>query len=1407
MGAAAPTVTPSSPNIDGDGSTIRWRWFAACLSLVAIAFIQDPGRIAADTKLDLTVDPGGLLARALNLWEPMGFFGQLTNQGYGYFFPMGPFFWVGDAAGIPDWVVQRLWWSALLIVAFLGIVRLARLLGVSGFTPRLLAGFAFALGPRMVTELGVLSVEVLPYAVAPWVLIPLVAVAQGGSYRRAAAASGVAVIAAGGVNAVASAAVLPLAAWWILTRFTGRARWVLAGWWSAAVAAATLWWALPLLVLGRYSPPFLDWIESASITTSFTAPDTVLRGTSQWVAYIADGGGPVWPSGWTLVTEPALIAASGLIVAIGAAGLALTRPWGPRWRTFLVGGVLIGWIAVGIGHIGPWPGLGGDLVRSLLDGVFAPLRNTHKFEVLIRLPIAIGVAFAVQFLLSARTRTQGARRGLATIGVGSLVVAMTASAWPALSGELTRDRSFAEVPRYWNQASAWLAEQDPSGRALVLPGASFGIYSWGRINDEPLQALGAAPWVVRDAVPLAGAGAIRWLDAIAERVATGKGSPGLSAALSRAGIDWVVVRSDLDRRRSGSARPEAIGQALARSGGLSPVVQFGPSLPPFRTEMTVVDAGLVGALPAVEIWQVDSPDGGPDPRIALRPVTDVLIVSGASEAMVDLADAGVIGSGSVVVLDGDEGALIDAADSSMRVRRAITDTNQRSEVIFGRSANNRTSVLASDADYSADRAVHDYLQRPNVADPRPFQTVAEFEGGSLSASSSGSDVDALRARGPQSSPFSAIDGDLDTAWRSGDPGTGVGQWWQVDWSNVVSIDQQVIGVRLVSGASVNDDDATAPAVIEVTTDQGSTTTTVTSTEGWQDLAVITGDTTRMRLTMVETRGPVDGSGGGFGIREIQLPAPVTRSLVAPGILDGGPGVFTALRGQRSGCLLVDGINQCDANLVVPGPERAGIDRQFMTARADEMRIGVRVRPRPGPALDALLTPDSSDAVIADASSQLVEDPAARPQAAVDGSPNTSWIAGTQDRRPSLNLAWGESRTVRGVRLSVDPRLAVASPLTVTVSVNGIDTTSVPDFMGRVRVPPQEATGLTVRFDNTLGLRSLDPITGRFESRPIGISEVDVLGARDLGKGPLRGDRISVPCGSGPTVIIDGQVVTRTSVTMSVDEALTDAVVTATPCDARSVALEPGAHRIKVAANAEFSVESVVVEPIDRDRPTAVAGDVEVSRWDPADRLVSISRADQTRVLELTENANPGWVATVDGSALTAIRVDGWRQAWVVPPGVGGDVVVAFAPNGVYRFGLTVGALAVVGLVMSLAAPVRRRHGPAGPPRSRSQSLVLAVLAIGGATVLVGLPGLAISAAGFVGSWWLSGWSRRRGWPQLRSWLVFGSLGASALVAATTPWPARALAGDAVLAVLAALTVLGLAATAAPIRSGSPSGDG
>jgi arabinofuranan 3-O-arabinosyltransferase len=188
----------------------RARLAAGCLGLTGLALSQEPGRLVPDTKLDLAIDPIGFLGRALTLWEPEGFAGQVQNQAYGYLFPMGPFFAAGRLVGLPAWVVQRLWLALLMSVAFLGVVALARALRIGTPTGRLVGGLAYALAPRMVTELGAISIEVLPTALAPWVLVPLVHGARRGSPRRAALASGAAVFCVGGVNAAATSAVLPL---------------------------------------------------------------------------------------------------------------------------------------------------------------------------------------------------------------------------------------------------------------------------------------------------------------------------------------------------------------------------------------------------------------------------------------------------------------------------------------------------------------------------------------------------------------------------------------------------------------------------------------------------------------------------------------------------------------------------------------------------------------------------------------------------------------------------------------------------------------------------------------------------------------------------------------------------------------------------------------------------------------------------------------------------------------------------------------------------------------------------------------------------------------------------------------------------------------------------------------------
>ena len=371
-------------------------------ALVLSQLVQQPGRQTFDTKLDLVVDPARLLASAAHLWNPLLSFGELQNQAYGYLFPLGSFFALGDAVGLPPWLVQRIWSALVLVAAFEGARRVLRAVSPASAPGLwLVAGLAYALAPRTVGLVGVLSAEALSAAVLPWVVLPLVhAVSGRWTAPRAAGLSGLAFLMAGGINATAAVAILPLPALLIVLGRGPGSRLRLAAWWSAAVLAASAWWVLPLLVLGRYSPPFLDVIETARATTGPLGWSNVARGLDDWLFFVVVDGQPWWPGAAQLASSPALVAATAAVAALGFVGLLHRRM--PA-RLPLAASALLGVALMVLGHDAGL--LGSPLAgatRDLLDGVLAPLRNVHKLDPIVRLPLALGLAHLVGVLVARR---------------------------------------------------------------------------------------------------------------------------------------------------------------------------------------------------------------------------------------------------------------------------------------------------------------------------------------------------------------------------------------------------------------------------------------------------------------------------------------------------------------------------------------------------------------------------------------------------------------------------------------------------------------------------------------------------------------------------------------------------------------------------------------------------------------------------------------------------------------------------------------------------------------------------------------------------------------------------------------------------------------------------------------------
>lgn len=478
--------------------------------LALVVLLQPWGLTAADTKHDLAANPGHFLRGALHAYTDTFTLGQLQNQAYGYLFPQGLFFLLADP--LPDWIAQRAWWFLVLAVGFLGFFRLARtVLPAAPSFAALMGSLLYALSPRTLTTLGAISSETWPVMLAPWVLLPFLR--QGRLGWRDAAPSVVAVACMGAVNATATLAACLPAGVILLWRRAGKTGLV----WLAGCAAVSAWWITPLLILGRYAPPFTEFIESAGVTTRWLNLAEILRGTTSWAPFVDTER----VAGNELATEPVFVLVTVAVAALGLMGLARL----PRlWPAMLLVGVAI------LGTHAAW-------YLDALDGPLAALRNVHKFDPLVRIPLVLGVAAIAARVRLPRTLAPG-RREAAGLLVCLVVVGATAPAW---AGRLLPKGAYEEVPSYWQEAASFMNSLDT--RVLIYPPASFARQDWGWTRDEPAQPLLDVPWAVRDAVPLIPPEAIRGLDGAMAQIERDPATAPL--VLQRLGIGAVAVRHDL----------------------------------------------------------------------------------------------------------------------------------------------------------------------------------------------------------------------------------------------------------------------------------------------------------------------------------------------------------------------------------------------------------------------------------------------------------------------------------------------------------------------------------------------------------------------------------------------------------------------------------------------------------------------------------------------------------------------------------------------------------------------------------------------------------------------------------------------------------------------------------------------
>ena len=1300
--------SPAGAGTGGDATAVaspglpsaRWLLLIWLLALIVFA-ATDPGRMIFDTKLGVDIDAAGFYARLWPLWNPLEWFGTLQDQYIGYAIPMAPFFLAGQLLHLPIWIIERLWLSLLVAVGFWGMVRLATALRVGSVRSRLLAGAVFVLWPTFTIVIGSTSAAALPGLLAPWAVLPLVSAARGrraggagvragqrftGVAAVAAARSGVAILLMGGVNAVSTLSALILPALFILTSTRGRRRISLCLWWAAVVVAATAWWLIPLLLDARYSFNFLPYVEQAATTTRTMSAAAFLRGSGNWTAYF-NLGTPWLSAGWAVGTSPVAILASAAAAAAGLYGVARRDMPHRRWLGLTIG--LTSLVALA----GYWGPLGGALhapVDALLDGALAPIRNVYKLEPAVAAALALGCAHA---MARCRVRVMGIANRSARVAAGAVTATAVAAvlaglALPQLTGQVLQPRAFTQVPRYWYQVAGYLAARARNQTSLIVPAAPHGTYLWGDPIDDPLEPLAGSPWAERGLVPYGGAGSQILLTTAENAIESGQQVPGLPAYLQRAGIRYVVVRNDLNPSTLGYVPPQTVHSSLTLSG-FRRVASFGPLVTGAQTDPAApaeVQAYLP-SYPAIEVFEAAAAARRPSGPVAALPVSRTVLVNGGPDSLLQLTAQGT-GAGQPAVIAGDPLAARPA-------EWAVTDGQRRADNAFGLTSSNLSFTYTATQDNPADDPLGAGGSPPRQILPVPargHQTVAVLAGAAaVTASSYGSWL----FQDPQADTVNAFDGNPATAWTEGSASTPVGQWIQITFDHPVDLPAS-IGVRLLS----DDSRRSVANQLRVSTAAGQATTTMLPQNAQQPLGVAAGPTRWLRITIAGASGVIAGNPGA-GIRDVLIPGiRVTRYLK--------PAQDPA--GQRAPVVAYS-FDQQDqsgsAAAQAAGPAAGSpFARVFTTSGQQELAMSAMATVTPGAALGALLSrlaPTGKTALQVSASSTWGLLPAFGPSNLFNGS-KTPWIAASPD--PVIHLSWRHRQPI--AKMVVEPAFGfTAAPTTVEVTSPNGDRLAAIEFGGVVHlVPPLTTRTMDVSFPGPV---SANPAPGAPQpTQPlIGLSKISIPALRRLQvAAPDPATGFSLACGAGPTVTVDGQrYETAVSGTLGALTQLDQVRVRL--CTPGSVlSLAPGRHQLRAADAGLFTIASVSLRGATGPAGTgsegpgaAPARTVRLLSWQPDSRKVSVGPGSAT-YLEIHQNENPGWVATLGGLRLAPARLDGWQQAYIVPAGAGGTIRMTFAPAGLYHGGLVLSALGILALLVVsalgsirlLAAAARRRRG-------------------------------------------------------------------------------------------------------------------
>ena len=311
---------------------MAWRTLRTIL-LALVAYVPllltSPGEVGADTKTYLYLDPGRLLSRAAYMWDTNIGFGTITHQNIGYLWPMGPYYWLMQTLGVPDWVAQRLWLGSILFLAGWGVRFMLKELRWAG--PGLtVAAFAYAFSPYVLDYGARISVILLPFAGLPWLIGAASKSLRQGGWRWPSVFALI-TLTVGGVNATSLLLVMVAPVLWfahatfISKEVTFKRAMAAGGRITFLTLITSLWWIIGLSLQGTYGIPILRYTESYFTVAGAALSTELLRGLGYWFFYGRDALGVWTKSSQAMVESTWLLAVSYLLPILAFASGVLGR--------------------------------------------------------------------------------------------------------------------------------------------------------------------------------------------------------------------------------------------------------------------------------------------------------------------------------------------------------------------------------------------------------------------------------------------------------------------------------------------------------------------------------------------------------------------------------------------------------------------------------------------------------------------------------------------------------------------------------------------------------------------------------------------------------------------------------------------------------------------------------------------------------------------------------------------------------------------------------------------------------------------------------------------------------------------------------------------------------------------------